>query len=293
MKMLQKGKVSYLASQILEAQEPARPNICLRHGFSTRMGGVSTAEHLKEMNFGFRREEPEEITVENYAIFAKALAVQPSHVVCTNQTHTSRVIRVNRGHWGMGWQSSPNYDGSGIPDRNETDALVTDVPDVALAVRAADCVPILLWDPVHCIIGAAHAGWRGTQGRIAENTVREMTACGAEPATIFAAIGPAIGVCCYEVDDAFYELFLDTFGTEICRDCFCRERKKGETTARWHADLRCLNRIVLEQTGVAAEHIDLSLDCTCCQPNLFHSHRATGGKRGTMAAVISMETVEA
>ena len=285
------GKLSYFSSELLERRAAQWPGIRLRHGFSTRRGGVSTAEHLQEMNFGFQRGEPDEITRENYTVFAHALEIEPSHVVCTNQTHTDIVFRVTEQHRGMGWRRPPDYDGSGVPEQNEADALVTERTDVALTVRVADCVPILLWDPEHCVIGAAHAGWKGTHGQIAARTVHIMEQYGAEAHSVYAAIGPAVGPCCYEVDDDFYERFQSAFGPEITGSCFCRRGGTGNAPVRWHADLKRLNRILLEEAGVPAAHIDVSDDCTCCHPELFHSHRATGGRRGTMAAMISMETV--
>ena len=162
-------------------------------------------------------------------------------------------------------------------------------------VRAADCVPILFCDPVNRVIGACHAGWRGTVGGIAAKTVDAMCAIGAEKQHIRAAIGHAVGLCCYEVDDAFYETFLHTLGKEVCNVIF-RKSEEYENPDRWHCDLRTCNRMLLENAGLAPEHIDVSEHCTCCHNELFHSHRYamkyTGGKRGLMAACISMETVK-
>ena len=265
------------------------------HGFSTKHGGVSHLPHISDLNFGFSVGEDRETTLENYRCFARTLGIGDGHMLCANQTHTTRVLTVNETYRGMGL--SVPYEA--LLDETLADGgfdgFVTKTPDVALVVRAADCVPILFWDPEHGVIGACHAGWRGTVGGIAANTVDTMCAVGAERRSIRAAIGHAVGLCCYEVDDGFYETFLHNLGENVCSRIF-RKSEDYENPDRWHCDLRMCNRILLEEAGLASEHIDVSEHCTCCHNELFHSHRYamkhTGGKRGLMAACISMETIE-
>ncbi|MBO5648864.1 MAG: peptidoglycan editing factor PgeF [Clostridia bacterium] len=270
----------------------ARGNLRIVHGFSTKHGGVSTMPYISDLNFGFAVGEARAVTVENYRRFAFCLGIPGDHVVCANQTHTARVLRVDARHRGMG--ISVPYEAllDAALAEEGFDGLVTDAPGVALAVRVADCVPILFCDPVHGIIGACHAGWRGTLAGIAAETVSAMCALGAERGSIRAAIGHAVGTCCYEIDEAFYRAFLTSLGETLCESVFsvC----KGEDgSVRRHCDLRRTNALLLAACGIMQQHIDTSTLCTCCHPQLFHSHRYaqrhTGGKRGLMAAFISME----
>ena len=270
-------------------------NLRIVHGFSTKHGGVSHLPYISDLNFGFSVGEDRETTLENYRCFACTLGIGADHMLCANQTHTTRVLTVDETYCGMGL--SVPYEAFSDPTLADAgfDGFVTKAPDVALVVRAADCVPILFCDPENHVIGACHAGWRGTVGGIAAETVNAMCAIGAEMQHIRAAIGHAVGLCCYEVDNAFYETFLHTLGKEVCDQIF---RKAGdyENPDKWHCDLRTCNRILLENAGLAPENIDVSEHCTCCHHELFHSHRYAmkhhGGKRGLMAACISMETTE-
>jgi len=270
-------------------------NLRIVHGFSTKHGGVSHLPYISDLNFGFSVGEDRETTLENYRCFARTLGIGEDHMLCANQTHTTRVLTVDETYRGMG--ISVPYEArldTTLADGG-FDGFVTASPDVALVVRAADCVPILFWDPQNGVIGACHAGWRGTVGGIAANTVDAMCAVGAEKQHIRAAIGHAVGLCCYEVDDGFYETFLHSLGENVCNQIF-RKSEEYENPDKWHCDLRMCNRILLENAGLAPEHIDVSEHCTCCHNELFHSHRYamkhTGGKRGLMAACISMETIE-
>jgi YfiH family protein len=267
----------------------------IRHGFSTKHGGISQLPYISDLNFGFSVGEDRATTVENYRCFARTLGIGENHMLCANQTHTTRVLTVNEAYRGMGLSVPYEQLLDPIIADEGFDGFVTKSPDVALVVRAADCVPILFCDPVNRVIGACHAGWRGTVGGIAAETVDAMCAIGAEKQHIRAAIGHAVGICCYEVDDGFYETFLHTLGENVCAQIF-RKSEEYENPDKWHCDLRTCNRMLLENVGLAPEHIDVSEHCTCCHNELFHSHRYamkyTGGKRGLMAACISMETVK-
>ena len=265
------------------------------HGFSTKHGGISHLPYISDLNFGFSVGEDRETTLENYRCFARTLGIGEDHMLCANQTHTTRVLTVDGAYRGMGL-SVPyeNLLEFAVADEG-FDGFVTSTPDVALVVRAADCVPILFCDAEHGVIGACHAGWRGTVGGIAAETVEAMCRIGADRRTIRAAIGHAVGLCCYEVDDGFYETFLHKLGKDVCDRIF-RKSADYENPEKWHCDLRTCNCILLENAGLAPEHIDVSEHCTCCHAELFHSHRYAmkhnGGKRGLMAACISMETVK-
>lgn len=276
------GGVAFFHSPLLSSLSDDVP---IRHGFSTRIGGVSTEPHLRSMNLGFFRGEEKEITEQNYALFARAIGVSPDDLIFANQTHTHTVATVTRAHRGVGVTKPPVYfDGVPYGDpANEVDALISADPGTALGVRIADCVPILFCDPKARVIGAAHAGWRGTAENIAVLTLYAMESLGAHIGDVRCAVGPYICRDCYEVDRTFYERFLYDVGNDICEEAFTHTDSEHP-----HCDLGIVNEALLTFAGVLPEHISRTDLCTCCHPDLFHSHRATGGVRGTNGAVIAL-----
>lgn len=242
------------------------------HCFTTRFGGVSTG-HLSSLNIGIHREDDPRKVEENYRILAKALSFSMDKLVATRQTHSDIVLRVGKTQWGNCLADTAE----------ESDAIITNEPGTVLVVYTADCTPILLWDPVSGAVGAAHAGWRGTAADIAGKTVRAMEhAFGCDPKNIRAAIGPNIGSCCFETDGDVPRAMLDALN-EGAKDCI---RPSGE---KYYVNLKELNARFLRRAGV--QHIEISTDCTCCQPDRFWSHRYTGGLRGSQGAVIVCKEV--
>jgi YfiH family protein len=149
---------------------------------------------------------------------------------------------------------------------------------MALYVSTADCTPILLWDSVTGAVGAAHAGWRGTVSAIGARTVEAMVReFGTKPENIRAAIGPSIGFCHFETDADVPEAVLAAFGEEA--KPFIRQQG-----SKYYVNLKEINALALRRAGV--QHIDISEDCTMCQPDRFWSHRVTKGDRGAQGAVI-------
>ena len=250
------------------------------HGFSTRLGGVSEPYYTKSLNLAFGRGDGDEIVLENLDRFANAVGVDPRSVVSRPQIHSSDVRYVCESDRGDGYFSK-----SGI----SCDGYVTDRPGVTLGVKTADCVPILLYDPAAEVVGAVHAGWRGTAAGIAAVCVEKMRSLGARPGNIRAAIGAAIRFCCYEVGEDFRNSVESLAGERIA------ERFIREKDGRLHADVVGMNIELLHESGVT--DIDVSERCTCCEPELFFSHRAamrvSGGLRGTMLAVIALPNVTA
>lgn len=243
-------------------------NISAPHGFTTRLGGVSTG-YLESLNLGANRGDDLENVKENYRRLAKAIGFSESKMVLAHQTH-SDIVRVVTERDCLGSHSHRDYP--------ECDALVTNTPGVALVVFTADCTPILFHDPVTGAVGAVHAGWRGTAQGIAAKTVDAMAknfGCKAED--IRAAIGPNIGPCCFETDSDVPAAMLDSFGEEAGGYI----RQKGE---KYYVDLKGLNALWLARSGVT--DIAISNDCTCCAPHKFWSHRATKGLRGSQGAII-------
>jgi len=247
----------------------------LTHGFSTRQGGVSSG-CCATLNFGYLCEENQENVRQNYFLFCDALGVNPRHLVLTNQTHTTNIRLVTEADQGKGLVRPRDY--------SDIDALITNVADTPLAVVSADCVGILLADPVQKVVAVAHAGWQGTVHEIAGKVVSAMSEhYGCRPQDIRAAMGPAIGPCCYEVGCEVFQAFA---GKPALHNTPClKETPEG----RYFIDLPLANLLFLQTAGLLPKNIHNAALCTRCHNDLFFSHRAQEGKKGLMAAIISIE----
>ena len=256
------GTLEYLTAQ----------GIAVPHAFTTRLGGVSTA-HSASLNLGMHRGDTAENVEENYRILGRALGFDPEKTVLTWQIHTDVVRTVSFDeHRGFDHRNYPQCDG-----------LITNRPGTALVIFTADCTPILLHDPVTGAVGACHAGWRGTAADIAGKTVVAMQrAFGCDPAHIRAAIGPNLGACCFETDADVPQAMLQTFG-EAARSYI---RAAGE---KFYVNLKEINALALRRAGV--QHVEISTDCTMCQPEKYWSHRYTRGIRGSQGAIIVCKEV--
>jgi len=252
------GQLEYLTAEGITAP----------HCFTTRRGGVSTGI-FDSLNLSLSRGDEQANVVENYRRIGEVLGFTPEDVVNARQIHSDIVVRVGREHRGK----------LTVPGASpECDALITNEPGVALYVSTADCTPILLHDPVTGAVGAVHAGWRGTAADIAGKTVRAMCrefGCKAE--NIRAAIGPNIGVCCFETDADVPQALIAALGAEA----EAHIRPKGN---KYYVNLKEINACFLRRAGV--KDIDISRDCTMCQPDRFWSHRYTKGNRGAQGALI-------
>ena len=246
--------------------------ISVPHCFTTRLGGVSTGSQ-SSLNLAIGRGDSPENVRENLRILTIALGMDMEKLVLTRQTH-SDIVRV---------VTDADCNGPFHRDYPECDALVTNTPGVALLVFTADCTPLLFHDPVTGAVGAAHAGWRGTVQAIGAKTVEAMVKhFGAKPEDIRAAIGPNIGFCHFETDADVPEAVREAFGSEAEQYI----QKKGE---KYFLDLKAINAMVLRRAGVC--HIEVSDACTMCSPDVFWSHRVTGGERGSQGAVIMCREV--
>lgn len=241
--------------------------ISVPHCFTTRYGGVSTGSQ-SSLNLAIGRGDSPENVEKNLRILAASLGFDPKKYVLTRQIH-SDIVRV---------VTKSDCNGFFHRDYPECDALVTNTPGLALLVFTADCTPLLFHDPVTGAVGAAHAGWRGTVGSIAAKTVDAMVQhFGAKPEDIRCAIGPNIGQCHFETDADVPQAVLEAFGQEAAAFI----EKRGE---KFYLDLKQINALCLRRRGV--HHIEISSDCTYCQPQRFWSHRVTKGDRGSQGAVI-------
>ncbi len=246
----------------------ASRSITAKHGFSTRKGGVSALAHTAWLNLALGRGDDEATVKENLRLFCEAIGADPSTVVSAHQIHSSRVLTVSA-------------QDAGTSDR-QADGFVTAQAGVTLCVKVADCVPILFCDSTHHVIGACHAGWRGTAAGIAPVTVGRMLSLGAGRESIRVAIGACIHPCCYQVGEDFVREVAALRGKS-----FAQRYITAKNGGLW-ADLPAMNVALLQDAGIAEEQISVCDRCTCCRPDLFFSHRATGGLRGTMAAMICL-----
>ena len=245
----------------------------ITHGFSTRLGGVSK-EHLYSMNLSFARGDREENVRENFQRIAHAVGFQAEKMVFTHQTHTTNVRKVTEEDWGKGFSKERDY--------SDVDGLITNVPQTVLTTFYADCVPIYLVDPVKKAIGLCHSGWRGTVGKISQMTIARMQEeYGSDPKDILAAVGPSICQNCYEVSGDVIEQFQDSFHEKYWKELFYQKENGKYQLNLWKA-----NEIILEEAGITKEHISVTDICTCCNPQLLYSHRASKGQRGNLAAFL-------
>ena len=244
----------------------------VRHIFSTRAGGVSSGIY-SSMNLSFRNGDERKNVCENYEILCGAVGIDVNNLVLTRQTHTDNVLCVNKSHCGTGY-SKPSFE--------DIDGLITNESGVALVTQFADCTPLLFCDPKKKVIANSHSGWRGTAKQIGKVTVEKMVKLyGCNPADIIAAIGPCIGKCCYEVDETVYSEFEKS---GLLSDGVFTEKPNG----KYMLDLRLANKNILLSSGIKEENIDIADICTCCNADMLHSHRATSGKRGNLAAIIEL-----
>lgn len=264
------GGVPYLAYPLLEQTE------LVRHGFSTRLGGVSKGV-CSTMNLSFARGDEVEAVRENYCRMAKALGVAEDSFVLSVQTHTTNVRVVTRADRGKGLIKPCDY--------SEVDGLVTNEPGLCLTTFYADCVPLFFLDPVKKVIGLSHSGWRGTTGRIGEKTLEVMkNTYGSNPEDVLAAIGPSICQACYEVSEDVIDVFRQHFLEKYWNVLFYKKEN-----GKYQLDLWKANEIVLKEAGIKEEHLAVTNLCTCCNPELLFSHRASKGKRGNLAAFLALK----
>lgn len=245
----------------------------VRHGFSTRLGGVSPAP-WDSLNLRPGMGDGREALLENYRRFCAALQIDIERTVLSRQVHETNVRVCTEADAGKGLFREQDYDSA--------DALITNVPGLVLIVFSADCGTVLLHAPDTGAIGAAHAGWRGCAGGIVEKTVREMRRCyGVRPERLQAALGPCIGQCCFESDSDVPTAMRAALGADA-------EPYLERRGPKWHVDLEGLNRQWLLRAGVLPENIQVSGLCTACRRDLFWSHRKLGEARGVQCAAIAL-----
>ena len=226
------------------------------------------------MNLSFTRGDDPERVRENYRRIAAAVGFETDRLVFTHQTHTNHVRVVTEADAGKGFVRERDY--------TDVDGLVTDVPQLVLTTFYADCVPLFFIDPVHRAIGLSHSGWRGTVSDIAAATVRTMQGeYGSRPEELLVGIGPSICQDCYEVSEDVIEEFRASYEEKLWMRLY-REKGNGKYQLNlWEA---CRQNLL--RAGVLPDRIEVTDLCTCCNPQIFFSHRASGGKRGNLAGFL-------
>lgn len=220
-----------------------------RHGFFTRKGGASSGI-FSGLNCGPGSSDLSEVVAINRARVAEALGLSPDHLLSIQQVHSPDVIHV----------TGP------LADRPRADAMVTTTPGLALGILTADCQPVLFHDPVAGVIGAAHAGWRGTRDGVLEATVAAMERLGARAADIRAVIGPTISQRNYEVGPEFFQAFTDD-------DRDNARFFAGGAGDRMLFDLPAFGLSRLRAAGVG--QAEWTRHCTYADPARFFSFRRT------------------
>ncbi|WP_334136889.1 peptidoglycan editing factor PgeF [Muricomes intestini] len=248
----------------------------VRHGFSTRLGGVSEGCY-SSLNLSFTRGDKEEAVRENFRRIGESIGVNSEDMVFTQQTHTTNVRVVTDEERGMGILRPRGY--------SDVDGLVTNVPGICLVTFFADCVPLYFVDPVKRTIGLSHSGWRGTVGKIGKVTVELMQEeYGSNPADILAAIGPSICRECYEVSEDVIEQFREHFDENSWKHLFYRK-----DNGKYQLDLWKANEIIFREAGILKENIAVTNLCTHCNSEALFSHRTMGDRRGNMCAFLALQ----
>lgn len=240
----------------------------VRHGFTTRRGGVSSGCY-ESLNLRFHCEDTKENVLENFRLAAEGLGMDFERLVLSRQVHEDVVHTVTEADLGNGITRENRF--------TSADALITDQKHIPIVTLFADCVPLFFLDRRQGVIALAHSGWKGTVKRIGQKTVQKMKSeYGSRPEDILAAIGPSIQVCHFEVGDDVAERFIREFGEETAV-------KYGD---RYHVDMQKAILLQLQEEGI--RQVDDCGICTYCNSDLLFSHRKTNGRRGNMGAFMEL-----
>ena len=264
MEMTKAGKVHYLEPQLL-----TRAGISAQ-GFTTRNEGVSRIPY-NSLNLGTNTLDPSSSVQGNRSLLARAFGTRLEKLVTVTQTHGTDLLVID----------TPNPDYTHF-QKLECDGIITNQPMVMIGVCVADCVPLLLLDPVKRVVAALHAGWKGTAAGIAGKGVTALTSLfGSDPADLLAAVGPGIGPCCFEVDAPVRDQFLS--GGMPWAEC-AEEAGPG----KWRLDLALANLHQLRDAGIPRENIDSTDLCVSCNRAMFFSYRRDKGETGRQMGFIML-----
>ncbi|MBI5326960.1 MAG: peptidoglycan editing factor PgeF [Deltaproteobacteria bacterium] len=250
--------IQYASSSILESVD------FISHGFLSRIGGISKPP-FASLNFDMRDGDAVENVKHSKAIAGRLFGFGASRLLTINQVHGSDVLAIDK----------PVKDVSGL-SKTSADAIITNQVSLAIGVLTADCVPILLLDPVKNVVGVVHAGWRGTAKTVVQKAIETMVKqFGSDTKAILSAIGPSIGPCCYKVDEAV----IKEFGVA--------EFIKKQDNA-WMLDLKKANFSQMLNIGLLEKNISIEDFCTSCRNDIFFSYRKDGKVTGRQLNFIMM-----
>ena len=248
----------------------------INYGFSTRLGGTSKGM-FSSMNLSFARGDDEKCVSRNFELIADSIGTTPQHMVYAKQTHTTNVLKVGKNECGMGVMRKRNF--------SDIDGLITNEPGVCLVTSYADCVPLYFVDIKKKCIGLSHAGWRGTVGKIGIKTVKMMIEeFESNPLDIIAFIGPSICKDCYEISKDVADEFLQAYSKEISDRILI-----SKSNEKFQLNLHLANKYNLLEAGLKPENIFITDICTCCNPDLLYSHRASKGQRGGLCGFLEIK----
>jgi polyphenol oxidase len=263
--LTRKGSVTYVQALALEGFD------FLTHAFCTRHCGVSQGAYAGLNMSPVGGDDPSNIR-ENWHLVSQAFAIEEEHFILLRQVHEDGVMVLNQLSKEGSFHEPPAFD-----------AVITDQPNQALCIRTADCVPIFIVDPERRIIANIHAGWKGTALNITAKVIGTMEIhFGSRAEHLIAVIGPAIGSCCYEVDDPV----IKAMGPWGENRAVCRPASRA---GRRMLDLPLINRNQMTRSGIPAENISLLDLCTSCREDLFFSHRRDGGITGRQVHFIMLQ----
>jgi len=261
----QKGAIEYLEATALSTHD------FLCHAFCSRRGGISE-DNFFSLNFSTREGDSVDNVNQNWKILATAFNIEVEQFFVVNQVHGDRILILDHTVRDCTSHQSLQYD-----------AIITDLPGVAIGIKTADCVPIFFVDKVKHIIGVAHAGWKGTALSISAKVVDTfLEKFSSNVDDIIAAIGPAIGPCCYQVDELVYHAMEPHKNREYL---FCPCSQKG----RWFLDLPLANKLQIAGKGIKQTNIYSTHYCTSCHTGIFYSHRGEGKKTGRQLNFIMLK----
>jgi len=238
------------------------------HFSTTRIGGQSTGK-LDSMNLGYTVNDNPKIVTSNLKKLAKSFDFEKKQMVSPKQTHSKNI--------GIVKSTNDIFD--------NTDALITNIPNICIFIRTADCVPILLFDPIQNAVAAIHSGWKSTIQEISKYTIELMQKeFGTNPSNLIAGIGPSIGPDVYEVGPEVVEQFHNKFG----EDHIIKSMEKSE---KGLLNLWKVNQQILLNSGIPEDNIEIAKICTYSNPELFYSARRDGVKTGRLATGIMIKKV--
>ena len=243
---------------------------------TTRNNGNSTGP-VASFNLGFQDLDLYENVIANRKSLADSIKIPFDSFVFAGQTHNDHIKIVNQDDREKGLYSKENA-------IDDTDGFLVSQPGICPVIMVADCVPVILYDPVKKVAGVFHAGWRGTVKRIAQQGLVKMrNEFGTNPSDVLVSIGPSIGACCYEVgEEVVYEVkrvFTGDF----------KELLLNKGKAKLHFDLCQANKVQLKNEGVLEEKIIICDACTFHNPEIFFSSRYSKGKTGRMGAGVYLD----